>query len=110
MEIILDDKLTPEKVGYKIHMLIRAGNLKEAAEIAYQSFGFKRAFKIYLNAGKLEEAKKFARAEGLINEFSYFCREQRYKVTISKGPNGPPIYSKIPEKRIKRDLETEIDI
>ncbi len=102
----MDTKLE-DKIGYQIHNLVRKGDIKQAAELAYEEFGFKRAFKIYINAGRLDLAKKFSKANGHESDFNYLCRENKYKTKESKGPTGPPL-NMDRKKRVRKDLETEI--
>ena len=103
----LEEVVVP--IGRQIHEFVKAGRYNPAAELAYQEFGFKRAFKIYLNAGRLNEAKKFATEKGLISEFNYLCHEQKYKIN-TRGPTDPSLSSKRSEKKVERGLETEVDI
>lgn len=103
----LEEVVVP--IGRQIHEFVKAGRYNPAAELAYQEFGFKRAFKIYLNAGRLKEAKEFARKIGLLAEFDYLCHEQKYKVR-TRGPTGPPFSSKRSEKKVERGLETEVEL
>ena len=102
MEIVLEDK-----IGYQIHKLVREGRINPAADLAFQEFGYKRAFKIYVNAGRLRDAKKLAYQKGLIAEFDYLCREIKFKVN-TQGPNGTPISYGNSKQGAKHNLERKL--
>ena len=110
METTLENKLKNEKVGYIIHTLVKRGRINQAAELAYQEFGFKRAFKIYFNAANVYGCRKFAEEKGIITEFNSFCQDYNIKIGSTKELNRQQLDFKNSLKKAQRGLETEIEV
>lgn len=121
METALEDR-----VGYKIHKLVREGRINPAAELAYQEFGFRRAVKIYNNAGRITDAEAFAEKYGYLKElvgiYLYQGQNKEAKrlakklglTDLTKGLKtpkkiGPPLSSRNSEPVVKRGLESDLE-